>query len=270
MTKLVDGEDFSILVKNNVCYINLNSPSTLNAISLRMSTIMKDICTLQENNKSIFEKFVINQNCLLIVLQSNVDKIFSSGGNLFDLYKNSSESCQQYSSSIRTFCNLLHSISIPSVTLLSGPSFGGGVELALATDFRWSIGKSCDFYFTQTHFGIPAGWGGMLRLSELCPQLSPKKVSSIIVGKMKLNLAQLINLGLIDRNFKNKKACQNALDEWVLNITNCPKQVRNDIMKRNLINSLEELEQYDIEIFNKYFLKDDHKNKILKFMNDKK
>jgi enoyl-CoA hydratase/carnithine racemase len=164
----------------------------------------------------------------------------------------------------------LHSTNSPSVTLLSGPSYGGGVELALATDFRWSIGKSCNFNFTQLKFGIPAGWGGMLRLSELSPQLSPKKVSAIIVGKMKFELSQLLYLGLVDREFSTKKLCHAAIDEWVNQIAECPKSIKNELMNRQSIYNFNELEEYDLEIFDKYFLKDDHKKKITEFLNGKK
>lgn len=270
MIKLVDGEEFSIIAKNKICFITLNSQTTRNAISLRMASIMQSICITSEPHRSLFEKFLIDQNCLLIVVQSDVEGIFSSGGNLLELQKNSSEACQHYGPAIRAFSILLHSTNIPSVTILSGPSYGGGSEFALATDFRWSIGKSCDLHFTQTKFGIPAGWGGMLRLTELCPQLSPKKVSSIIIGKMKFDFTQMLNLGLIDREFHSKKSCYIAIDEWVNQIADCPKYIRDDLMNRQLFDNLNKLEEYDIEIFNKYFLKNEHKKKISEFINGKK
>ncbi|KAB8040010.1 hypothetical protein GCL60_07025 [Silvanigrella paludirubra] len=270
MIKLVDGEEFSIIAKNNICFVTLNSATTKNAISLRMSSIMQSITIEENGNPSLFEKFINEQNCLLIVVKSDVEGIFSSGGNLSELEKNEPEACKYYSSSIKAFCKLLHSTNAPSVTLLSGPSFGGGVEFALATDYRWGIGKSYDFHFTQTKFGIPTGWGGMLRLTELCPQLSPRKVSSIILGKLKFDNSQLLNLGLVDKEFNTKKACQTALDEWVHHILDCPKYLIEELMNRKNIENLTDLEEYDTHIFNKYFLKDEHKIRIHKFLSSKK
>ncbi|APJ02855.1 enoyl-CoA hydratase/isomerase family protein [Silvanigrella aquatica] len=270
MTKLVDGEDFSIIAKNKICYVTLSSPSTRNAISLRMASIMQSICVAKESNESLFEKFLIDQNCHLIVLQSDVEGIFSSGGNLIELQKNPAEVCHHYGPSIRAFCQLLHNFKIPSLSVLAGPSYGGGVEIALATDFRWSIGKNCDFHFTQTKFGIPPGWGGSLRLSELCPQLNPKKVSALILGKMKLDLSQMLYMGLVDKEFQNKKACMNAIEDWVNQISDCPKSVRDDLLDRQSFHNFQELEEYDIQTFNKYFLKDEHKKKIADFMKNKK
>ncbi len=270
MTKLVDGEDFSIISQNQICFVTLSNQSTLNAISLRMASIMQSICVKSEVYGSLFEKFLIDQNCLLIVVQSNVEGIFSSGANLLDLQKSPPEACQHYAPSIKAFCNLLHSTNVPSVTILSGPSYGGGAELALASDFRWSIGKSCDLYFNQTKYGVPAAFGGMLRLTELCPQLNPKKVSSIIIGKMKFDLTQMLNLNLIDREFHTKKSCYVALEEWVNQIADCPKYIRDDLMKRQSFDRLNQIEEYDIEVFNKYFLKDEHKRRITEFLNRKK
>jgi len=270
MSKLVDGEEFSIIAKNNICYITLNCPSTKNAISLRMSSIMQSISIQQNGCPSLLEKFLIEQKCLLIVVKSDLEGIFSSGGNLSELNKNDFETCKYYAPSIKSFCKLLHSTNTPSVTLLTGPSFGGGVELALATDFRWGIGKSYDFHFTQTKFGIPTGWGGMQRLTELSPQLNSRKVSAIIIGKIKFNHEELLNLGLVDRKFSSKKSCNAALQEWVNHNLDCPKYLIDDLMFRKNIENIHKLEEYDIEIFNKYFLQDDHKKRIQKFLSSKK
>lgn len=269
MIKLVDGEEFSIIAKNNICFVTFNSTTTKNAISLRMSSIMQSICIHENGSPSLFEKFLSDQNCLLIVVKSEVEGIFSSGGKLSELHKNPPEACKHYSPSIKAFCTLLHSTNVPSVTLLSGPSYGGGVELVLATDFRWGIGKSFEFNFTQTKFGIPAGWGGMLRLIELCPQLSPRKVSAIIIGKMKFDNAQLLNFGLVDREFSTKKACHAALEEWVIKILDCPKYLTDELMNRKNIEHFSQLNEYDNEIFNKYFLKEDHKKRIHHFYKSK-
>jgi enoyl-CoA hydratase/carnithine racemase len=88
MTKLVDGQEFSIIAKNKICFVTLNSEATLNAISLRMASIMESICVPnEENNGSLFEKFLVDQICHVIVVQSEVEGIFSSGGNLLELQK---------------------------------------------------------------------------------------------------------------------------------------------------------------------------------------
>ncbi|WP_338636731.1 enoyl-CoA hydratase/isomerase family protein [Spirobacillus cienkowskii] len=269
MVKLVDGEEFLIHAEENICYVVLNSPSTKNAISLRMSHIMQSLSFNFENKKSTFEEFLINYNCVLIVLKSAVTGVFSSGGNLKDLKNNSLEDCQQYGASIRSFCNLLNSISIPSVAILSGPSYGGGVELALATDFRWSVGKNYDFHLSQTRFGIPAGWNGMLRLTELCPNLYPKKVAALQVGKCSLTSTQLLRLGLVDQTFTTAKSCQQNLIKWKDNIIDCPKPIRDNLMNRQKILNKSLLYEYDINIFNKYFLKEEHKKRIHNFFSVK-
>ncbi|BBH52037.1 enoyl-CoA hydratase/isomerase family protein [Fluviispira sanaruensis] len=265
MIKLVDGEDFSINIINNICFITFSSPSTRNAISLRMSAVMQEISWKKENNLSIFQKFLADNNCLLIVVQSSVKGIFSSGGNLSDLKNASKELCQNYASSIKAFCKLLHSCSIPSVTLLAGSAYGGGAELALATDFRWSIGKKSDLHFTQMRFAIPAGWGGMSRLAELCPQLSHKKISAMIIGRHSIFYEQMVNLNLIDNTFLNIKNCYRALNEWRDNIEQAPLDIRNDLMHRLNIKETYQLEEYDNEIFNKYFLNFEHKKRITTF-----
>lgn len=270
MSKLVDGEEFSITAKQNVCYIVINSPSTKNAISFRMAKIMQEISFAEQGKNSLLETFILDNNCHILLLKSEVEGIFSSGGNLYELEKCPTENATFYTAAVRSFCYLLHHTNAISIALLNGPSFGGGAELALATDFRWGIGNSYDLHFTQAKFGIPAGWGGMTRLEELCPFFSPRKTAALILTKSTLSTAQLIQLGLVDQVFKTKKTCQNKIDQWLTEISECPKYLKDELLERQRISNINNRFEDDMEFFSKYFLKETHKVKIRNFLKKRK
>ncbi len=269
MHNLVDGEEFSIFAKDKICYVILNSKSTKNAISFRMAKIMQDICFAEFGNTSLFEKFIVDHGCNLIILKSKIAGIFSSGGNLIELANSTTESAQFYTSAIKAFCTLLHSTSAISIALLNGPAFGGGAELALATDFRWGIGNSFALHFSQAKFAIPTGWGGMLRLSELCPQLNQRKIAALLLTQSCLVNKQLLQLGLVDQQFKTIKACQKQIDLWQGQMNDCPKYLKEGLFQRQYIYSYDKLDEFDVSFFNKYFLKEEHLQRIQVFLKRK-
>ncbi|WP_158996563.1 enoyl-CoA hydratase/isomerase family protein [Pigmentibacter ruber] len=270
MQKLVDDKEFSISSDSNICFVTLNSSSTKNAISFRMAKLMQDICSPLSGGTTYFEKFITEQSCQLIILKSEVKGIFSSGGNLIELAKFSSEYGNLYTSAIYKFCSLLHQTNAISISVLTGPAYGGGAELALATDFRWGVGKSYALHFSQAQFGLPTGWGGMLRLAELCPNLNQRKIAAYLITKTVMDKKQLLQNGLVDKEFTSKKACFNEIKNWSLELQNCPISLKQGLFERQNIFNYDALEEYDKEFFSKHFLQEDHKNKINLFLKNRK
>lgn len=58
--------------------------------------------------------------------------------------------------------------SLPCITIaaINGPAMGGGLELALACDFRIAV-RSAKLGFPEVTLGLIPGWGGIGRLAKL-------------------------------------------------------------------------------------------------------
>jgi 3-hydroxyacyl-CoA dehydrogenase/enoyl-CoA hydratase/3-hydroxybutyryl-CoA epimerase len=62
----------------------------------------------------------------------------------------------------------LEALPIPSIALVSGACLGGGLELALACDYRWAVDHSrTQFGFPELRLGLLPGWGGTQRLPRV-------------------------------------------------------------------------------------------------------
>ncbi len=267
---LIKINDFSIKSENNICYIDFFSPTSKNAISLLLASLLKDILAINvKTQRTIFEDFLKEKKIVLVVLRSLVENIFASGGHLGDLLNADRQEHVDYGDSIRDFCKLLSSISIPSIAILAGNAYGGGVELALAPDFRWSIGKNIEFHFVQTKFGVPGGWGGMTRLAELCPSLSTKKVNSLFLAQDVLKLRDLYHMSLVDKTFDDEKACFLEINKWRDNIISCDGKLKEDFFNRNKVTH-DKLKEFDIDFFQRYFLSENHKKNINNFLDNKR
>lgn len=64
--------------------------------------------------------------------------------------------------------NKLEDLSMPTVAMIEGPCLGGGLELALACDYRIALmDKKTKLGLPEVMLGIHPGWGGTVRLPQL-------------------------------------------------------------------------------------------------------
>ena len=60
----------------------------------------------------------------------------------------------------------LETLPLPTIALINGPAFGGGLEIALACDYRVAIGQECPkLSCPEVKLGVLPGTGTSLALS---------------------------------------------------------------------------------------------------------
>ncbi len=89
----------------------------------------------------------------------------------------------------------LENLPFPTVTLINGMALGGGLELALSTDFR-VLGSDALIGLPEVNLGICPGWGGTVRLSRLIAPATA--LQWVLTGKPQKAQAAL-ELGAVDR-----------------------------------------------------------------------
>lgn len=91
----------------------------------------------------------------------------------------------------------LAALNIPTVALINGLCLGGGIELALACDYRIAIDdEKTRFGLPEVLLGIHPGWGGSVRLPRLLG--GPAALELILTGKT-TSAYRAFKLGLIDQ-----------------------------------------------------------------------
>ena len=139
--------------RENAVWIGLNRPDKRNALDLATSRALRDV----------FEQAQAAGPAVL-VLHSTTPGIFVSGTDIADLVQRRAEEALN-PVNVRLF-EQLASFRWPTVAVIDGPAFGGGLELALACDLR--IGTlAARFATPEPSLGILAGAGGNHRLSRL-------------------------------------------------------------------------------------------------------
>jgi enoyl-CoA hydratase/carnithine racemase len=88
----------------------------------------------------------------------------------------------------------IEALPFPTVAIVHGVAFGGGLELALACDLR--IGTpSTQVGLTETSIGIIPGAGGTQRLTRL---LGMSRAKHMIYTAQRISVAEACDLGLVD------------------------------------------------------------------------
>jgi 3-hydroxyacyl-CoA dehydrogenase / enoyl-CoA hydratase / 3-hydroxybutyryl-CoA epimerase len=132
-----------------------------------------------------------------VILTSAKPKIFIAGADLNAFAKDASERGlhDMVNHGHRIFTRL-NQLKVPSVAAIRGACLGGGLEVALACDWRVaSIDKATKLGLPETQLGILPAWGGSTRLPHLIGL--PAALSLILTGKQVAG-AQALKIGVVD------------------------------------------------------------------------
>ena len=169
-------------ITDSILFVEFRDPSTRNSFSLRAA----------EELHSILQKERGNYTGFIFTAQG---RVFCSGGNLAD-YSALSEA-EQGKEINRRIAEILDEVSrlpVPTVCLVQGDCFGGGLELISAFDVILSA-PSVLFGFWQRKIGLSYGWGGGARLER---RLGEHRVRQLALRAMTFGALEAHRIGLID------------------------------------------------------------------------
>lgn len=164
--------------------IRLNRPEALNALSFAI---------LREIGDAIDEAAGGDARAILFIGAG--DKAFCAGADIKEL-RNRSLTDQKRGAEIgqRVFAKL-DSSPIPSVALINGFAFGGGLELALACDFRIAS-RNAKMGLPEIKLGLIPGYGGTQRLPRL---IGESRALELIMTGRTVDAEEAESIGLVNR-----------------------------------------------------------------------
>ena len=169
-------------VQDSVATITLNRPDKLNAISMAMLDQIEGAVAELEHNRAV----------RVVLITGAGERAFSVGADI-----------QEWESVIaddplamwrvwdrpghRVFDRLAR-LQQPTIAVVNGYAFGGGLELALAADIRLAADHA-EFAFPEVKIGTQPGWTGSQRLPALIGVARAKQM--IFTGeRIKADLAE--------------------------------------------------------------------------------
>ncbi|KZT60734.1 ClpP/crotonase [Calocera cornea HHB12733] len=163
----------------------LNKPKTYNAISRLML----------KNIRESLEDVRHDPSTRLLILRSATPKMFCAGADLAERRTMSQQEVDMFLSNGRETLGILEDLACPTIAAIDGPALGGGLEIALACDFRIAGAETKNIGLPETALGIIPGFGGTQRAARL---LGATKAKELVFTARKMTAKDAKEYGVID------------------------------------------------------------------------
>ncbi|MCJ8005949.1 enoyl-CoA hydratase-related protein [Lederbergia wuyishanensis] len=143
-------------ITNHIAYVTLNRPETLNAINYYM---------LEELSRTV-QLLKSSSEARVVIFQGAGEKAFSVGADLKERKSLTEQEVRRNVQKIGEVFLDIENLPQPTIAAINGYAFGGGLELALACDFRFACSQAM-LGLTETSLAIIPGAGGTQRLPRI-------------------------------------------------------------------------------------------------------
>jgi enoyl-CoA hydratase/carnithine racemase len=165
----------------SACVVTLRREAKLNAISLAME---RELCEALETDE------LRSAPCVIFTGGPNV---FSAGADVNEMRGQDPAAIIAYYRATGDFAERVADLPQPTLSAISGWCLGGGLELALATDFRIAD-PGAVFGLPEVEIGILPSSGGTHRLVRL---LGPARAKELILLRSRVSADDALRLGLV-------------------------------------------------------------------------
>ncbi|HEY7326684.1 MAG TPA: 3-hydroxyacyl-CoA dehydrogenase NAD-binding domain-containing protein [Gemmataceae bacterium] len=133
----------------------------------------------------------------LLVVRSGKKSGFVAGADLQEFLSiQDAAGAEAVSASGQKLFSKLAAVPMPTVAAISGACLGGGLELALACDYRLVFDKSnTQLGLPEVELGLLPAWGGTQRLPRA---IGLERALRVILDRKRLNAAEAFRWGLAD------------------------------------------------------------------------
>jgi len=135
-------------------------------------------------------------------------KVFAGGADISAMAEAGYAEMASRSGRLQDAMDLVAGLGQPVVAAITGYALGGGLELALAADFRVA-GERARVGQPEILLGVIPGAGGTQRLPRL---VGPARAKDIIFSGRMLTAAEALEIGLVDRVVPDDSVYTAALD----------------------------------------------------------
>ncbi len=144
--------------------VTLSSPGEVNVLS---SNVLHSL-------GATFARVAKDPKVRVLVIGAE-GKVFVAGADIREMAGFSPEQAQAYGQLGQDVFHDLELLPVITVAAINGAALGGGLELALACDFRVAV-KTAKLGLPEASLGLIPGWGGIARLSRLVGQARAKRL----------------------------------------------------------------------------------------------
>ncbi|HMF57025.1 MAG TPA: enoyl-CoA hydratase/isomerase family protein [Pyrinomonadaceae bacterium] len=181
-----DNESGAILteVLRRTAVIRINRPSERNSLSAS---------TLRELKESV--STLSARSDVESIIFTGTNDVFASGADIRELRTLSTEAANTFALMGQQLFQEIAGAKQITIAAINGFCMGGGLDLALACDFRFASSNAV-FAHPGARLGIITGWGGTQRLPRL---IGTTRSLEILLTARRVNSTEALEIGLVNR-----------------------------------------------------------------------
>ncbi|HET7522215.1 MAG TPA: enoyl-CoA hydratase-related protein [Bacillales bacterium] len=191
-------------VQNHIGYVTINRPEVLNCFDY------ETLSTLGE----IVDSIHIDKEVRVVIFTGAGEKAFSAGADLKERKTLNDQEVGRNVKKIRDVFAAIAGLPQPTIAAINGYAFGGGLELALACDFRIAVSDT-KVGLPETSMAIIPGAGGTQRLPRI---IGEAKALELILTAKRLTADEALAYGILTKTVEPEKLMETseALAEQIL------------------------------------------------------
>jgi len=234
--------DILVEKRGATAWVTLNRPDVRNALSMAVNHQIQELVADLERDEDV----------TVVVITGAGDKAFCAGADLKERRGVPAAESAPYISAIAGAIGSVGELRKPTIAAMNGSAYGGGLELALACDFRILV-DDAEVGLTEVRLGIMPGAGGTQRLPRIVGEARAKEL--ILLGR-RIPAARAHEIGLVTDVVSRDKLVA-AVDALIGELAGCAPlsvQQAKSAIERAHATTLEdgldlERQKYDVTLF---------------------
>jgi len=180
-----EGSEVRVERQGPLAVWTIDRPDRLNALDRATVRELGRLCREAAEDRSL----------RAIIVTGSGDRAFCAGADLKERQGMTDEDVRDFLGLYRASFSAIDRLPVPTIAAINGVAFGGGLELALACDFR-VMHRTAQIGLTETSLAIIPGAGGTQRLTRIVGEAQAKE---LILFAQRVGAARALSLGMVHR-----------------------------------------------------------------------
>ena len=199
--EIAGGVGVTVERRGAVAIWTIDRPARMNALS---RAVVRELGRLAREAKN-------DPALRAVVITGAGEKAFCAGADLKERRSMDMEDIRDFLPLYRSSFGSIDALGVPTFAALNGVAYGGGLELALACDFRVAA-SHVKLGLTETSLGIIPGAGGTQRLTRIVGEARAKE---LIIFAQRITAQEAAALGVVNRVAAEGQSALDATLEWI-------------------------------------------------------
>ena len=185
-------------IEGHVALLTLNRPRVMNALNFPMLRALKEK----------IEGLWFDRGVRVVMVTGAGEKAFCAGADLKERATLLEKEVKEYIRTIRDTFTMLEEIPKPTIAVINGGAFGGGLEMSLACDLRVASDRAL-MGLTETSLAIIPGAGGTQRLPRVVGKARAKE---LIFTARRITAEEAGRIGLVNEVVPEVRLMDKAME----------------------------------------------------------